>query len=282
MSENGSRLPPDYHTHTELCGHAEGRPADYLRQSLKLHMEQMAATDHCPTPHGYDPENRMSMEDFERYREWVVEAQSAEKHQLLFGVEADFYAGCVSFQDEFLNSYPLDIVLGSVHFQSFWATDKAEQTLFDKDELMPIYRRYYKLVALMAECGLYDVVAHFDLPKKNGRKLPDEEQRKFVLPTLDRIARAGMAIEINTSGLRDKVGEIYPSPQILSWAHEREIPITFGSNAHSPGQVGADFDQAVALALEVGYTHYNSYADRIANPVPLNATDGSSVDVSPA
>jgi histidinol-phosphatase (PHP family) len=182
----------------------------------------------------------------------------------------------VSFQDDFLHAHPLDIVLGSVHYQSFWATDKAEQTLFDKEELIPVYRRYYKLVSLMAECGLYDVVAHFDLPKKNGRKLPDEDQRKFVLPTLDRIARAGMAIEINTSGLRDKVGEIYPSPQILSWAHERDIPITFGSNAHSPGQVGADFDQAVALAREVGYTHYNSYTERIANPVPLNGTNGLS------
>jgi histidinol-phosphatase (PHP family) len=112
MSENGSRLPPDYHTHTELCGHAEGRPADYLRQSLKLHMEQIAATDHCPTPHGYDPENRMSMEDFDRYREWVEEARSAEKQDLLFGLEADFYAGCVSFQDDFLHAHPLDIVLG--------------------------------------------------------------------------------------------------------------------------------------------------------------------------
>ena len=134
----------------------------------------------------------MSMEDFDRYREWVEEARSAEKQHLLFGLEADFYAGCVSFQDDFLHAHPLDIFLGSVHYLSFWATDKAEQTLFDKEELIPVYRRYYKLVSLMAECGLYDVVAHFDLPKKNGRKLPDEEQRKFVLPTLDRIARAGL------------------------------------------------------------------------------------------
>ena len=141
--------------------------------------------------------------------------------------------------------------------------------MYDKEDLIPIYRRYYKLVALMAESGLYDVVAHLDLPKKFGRRLDEEQQRDFVLPALDRIARAGMAIEINTSGLRDAAAEMYPSRQILSWAWEREIPITFGSNAHSPDQVGANFDVAVAIAKEVGYTHYNTYRQRMAESVPL-------------
>lgn len=211
----------------------------------------------------------MAMEDFTRYREWVEEAKLGKKERILFGVEADFYAGCITWHDEFLHSHPLDIVLGAVHYQSFWATEKSEQTLFDKDELIHVYRRYYKLVTLMADCGLYDVVCHLDLPKKHGRKLPDADQRKLVLPTLDRIARSGMAIEINTSGLREKAGEMYPSQQILSWAHERDIPITFGSNAHTPSQVGADFDKAVALARDIGYTHYNSYYQRVVESLPL-------------
>jgi histidinol-phosphatase (PHP family) len=122
----------------------------------------------------------------------------------------------------------------------------------------------------MAESGLYDVVSHFDLPKKRGAKLDHKKQRKMVLPVLDQIRKSGMSIEINTSGLIHEAKEIYPSPEILSWACEREIPIVFGSDAHSPDRVGANFKEAVALAKEVGYTHYNTYSNRVATPVALD------------
>jgi histidinol-phosphatase (PHP family) len=75
-------------------------------------------------------------------------------------------------------------------------------------------------------------------------------------PVLDRIARSGMGIELNTSGLRKPVGEIYPSPLIVSMAREREIPICFGSDAHCPEDVGDRFTLALDLAREAGYTEY--------------------------
>ena len=42
-----------------------------------------------------------------------------------------------------------------------------------------------------------------------------------------------------------------------------------GSDAHTPDRVGANFKEAVALAKEIGYTHYNTYKQRTATPVPL-------------
>ena len=264
-----SQLPPDYHTHCELCKHAEGRPSDYIKAARAGGIEQIAATDHCPTPHQYDPEHRMEIDQFAKYREWIEDARMSNPDRVLFGVEADFYSGCISFLDEFFHEHPLDIVIGSVHFQSYWAHQESERGLFDKEDLKWVYKRYYKLVGLMVESGQYDVVSHFDLPKKRGGKLPHEEQHDMVRPILDKVKKAGMAIEINTSGLIHEAKEIYPSPEILSLAHEREIPITFGSDAHTPDRVGANFKEAVALAKEIGYTHYNTYKQRTATPVPL-------------
>ncbi|MBU4460741.1 MAG: hypothetical protein KJ579_09245, partial [Verrucomicrobia bacterium] len=80
---------------------------------------------------------------------------------------------------------------------------------------------------------------------------------------------AGMSVELNTAGLRRAAREIYPSPLLLAMAHERGIPILFGSDAHQPGDVGRDFDLAVALAREVGYTGYAVYSARCRRMVPL-------------
>ena len=52
------------------------------------------------------------------------------------------------------------------------------------------------------------------------------------------------------------VAEIYPSASIVSLAQERDIPICFGSDAHSPLEVGRDFPAALQLARDSGYTEY--------------------------
>jgi histidinol-phosphatase (PHP family) len=45
-------------------------------------------------------------------------------------------------------------------------------------------------------------------------------------------------------------------------AAQKKVPITFGSDAHAPGEVGLAFGEAVALARSVGYTHYRRFSQR--------------------
>jgi len=59
----------------------------------------------------------------------------------------------------------------------------------------------------------------------------------------------------NTAGLRKGLREIYPSRALLELAAQRKVPITFGSDAHAPGEVGHAFGEALALARSGGYTH---------------------------
>jgi histidinol-phosphatase (PHP family) len=79
-------------------------------------------------------------------------------------------------------------------------------------------------------------------------------------------------MELNTSGLRKPVGEIYPAALIVTLARERDIPICFGSDAHSPEEVGKDFPAALQLARDAGYTHYFRARKREKNLVPLPGT----------
>jgi histidinol-phosphatase (PHP family) len=79
---------------------------------------------------------------------------------------------------------------------------------------------------------------------------------------LDRAARTNVAVELNTAGLRKDCREIYPSRAFLELAARRKIPITFGSDAHAPAEVGSDFAAALDLARSVGYTHWRRFASR--------------------
>jgi histidinol-phosphatase (PHP family) len=65
--------------------------------------------------------------------------------------------------------------------------------------------------------------------------------------------KSGCAIELNTAGLRKDCREIYPSREILQLAFQKGVPITFGSDAHAPEEVGMNFAEAVQLARSVGY-----------------------------
>jgi histidinol-phosphatase (PHP family) len=61
-----------------------------------------------------------------------------------------------------------------------------------------------------------------------------------------------IAVEINTSGLRKPVKEMYPSENILSILSEYKIPLTLGSDAHTPTDVGKDFDRAKEFIRQYG------------------------------
>ena len=60
-------------------------------------------------------------------------------------------------------------------------------------------------------------------------------------------------VEVSTAGLHKPVGELYPHPDFLRACRVRGVPVTLGSDAHSPDLVGRDFDRARELLTSAGY-----------------------------
>lgn len=270
MLTSTGEIIPDYHTHHELCRHAVGRTVDYARAALDNGTLEFAATDHCPTDVQFGKEHRMSLDQFAVYRADVDEARREfPTLTIRFGIEADYYPGCTVFLDQFVKSQPFDIVLGSVHFRDYWSLNKSKRGLSDGDSPIVVWQEYFHLIGKLAETGLYDVVTHLDLPKRFGNPIRDDMLRSCCLPALDKIAQANMAIEINTSGMTHSVSEMYPSGIILSWACERGVGLTFGSDAHSPDRVSDRFADAIAIAREAGYRSARRYSMRTWTEYPL-------------
>mgnify|MGYP000207691428 CR=1 FL=1 len=253
----------DYHLHTVLCKHATGTTADYVEAARERGLEEICFTDHAPAPDGYDPDNRMVLDEFPNYQRWVSESAATTASRVLWGVEADYYPSGLRFLAEWLPRQGFDLVLGSVHYLRDWGFDDPRNLhIWKSVDVVGVWQEYFRLVGEMAATRLFDVVAHLDLPKKFGHRPKDKQVIEMAKPILDRVAESGMALEISTAGLRKPVGEIYPTPFLLELAREREIPICFGSDAHEPEHVGFAFDQAVRLARECGYTAMAQYRQR--------------------
>jgi histidinol-phosphatase (PHP family) len=271
ITASGARLPPDYHTHTVLCKHADGTTREYRETARAIGLTEICFTDHCPEPSGYDPRHRMTLPELPAYYDLVLPLQDGGTPPVLVGLEADYFPGCEPFLTSFLPTQPLDLVMGSVHYIKDWGFDNPNYIkTWESVDLKGVWTEYFKLIRQLVDTNLFDVLSHLDLPKKFGHRLKDRDMKELIQPLLDHVANKGMAFEINTSGWRRDAAEAYPSPLILSLAAEREIPITFGSDAHAPDEVGHRFKDALALALDTGCKETLRYKARTATRVPLS------------
>jgi histidinol-phosphatase (PHP family) len=262
----------DYHVHTALCGHAVGEMSEYVRMAARKGLEEMGFNDHAPTFHVQDPELAMGFDQLPDYVNRVRELQK--KHtrpRIRLGVEADFVPGYEEDLRSLLEQYDFDYVYGSVHIIADWR--------FDDTRLYPDHYRgrepaessrdYFALVRQAAESGLFDVLGHLDLIKKFAH-WPLETGDGILERTVAAIAEAGVCVEVNTSGLRKPCREIYPSQAILALCRRYDVPVTLGSDAHHPREVGMDLDRAVETLKSVGYDQIAAFEGRKMRMVDLD------------
>jgi len=257
----------DYHTHTPLCKHATGTRVAYLKAAERADLTEIGVSDHAPWPEGYDPEWRMAVSEFSEYRKLIDEMSSITSSvKVKYAIEADWVPGQMRELKCNLDREPFDYVIGSIHYTDefpFDNPDKWREIWTSPDKAEWIWHRYYELMFDMVSSGIFNIMGHFDLPKKFGTHPPDSEIIKNTRRKIFQAARDfNMAIEINTAGLRKPANETYPSFSILQEAANSGVLLTFGSDAHSPDEVGSDFSLALRLAKEAGFKHYSSFSLR--------------------
>ena len=248
-------MPPDYHTHTPLCKHAEGHPREYAARAVELGLPELGLSDHSPMREHFD-DWRMEWEDFPRYLEMVDEARAEfPALPIRLGLEVDFLEGGEAWIEELSTKADFDYLIGSVHYMTGgWEVDHPKYIFkFTEGSLEDIWATYFRLYEKAIRTRLFDFMAHPDLPKKFGHR-PAGDLRRFYEPVVQALADTGTAFEINTAGLRKDVREMYPAKHFLELAKSANVQLLINSDAHAPGEVGADFDKAIALAKGVGYT----------------------------
>jgi histidinol-phosphatase (PHP family) len=249
-------MPADYHSHTPLCQHAEGTPAEYVQAAIDAGLSEYGIADHAPVnPEPFD-DWRMLSSQLPDYFAWIEEAKAAADGRITVraGIECDWLPGCEAWVSKLKEKYQWDYLIGSVHYLSDWDFDNpAWLKKWAETDVEDAWNRYWKTYADMAESGLFEILAHPDLIKKFGYR-PSGDLSHWYEPAIDAIATSGCAIEINTSGWHKPCQEAYPAAEFLDLACSAGIPVVISSDAHKPEELGRDFDKAIELAKRAGYT----------------------------
>jgi histidinol-phosphatase (PHP family) len=191
-----------------------------------------------------------AVDDIDRYCDFV-----RDQTDLRLGIEADFIPGREERMRSLLEQRDWDYVVGSIHFLADGALDYDKYDVWNHARSADhVWKTYFTWLGELAATGMYDILAHPDLVKHWGkeRPWPDKDLRFYYDIAMEQIAESGIAVEVSTAGLRKPVGEIYPDLAFLEMVVDAGNPIALSSDAHTPEQLGFEYEQALELLDGVG------------------------------
>ncbi len=257
--------------HTPLCRHAQGEPTELAAQAVRVGLTEIGFSDHAPMPQDDFDDWRMKASELAVYVAKVEQARlEYPELAIKLALEVDYLPGYEAWIRELSAAHPWDYLIGSVHYISeTWAIDSPYQLAEWKNrDPLQVWTAYFERLTMAANSGLFDIIGHADLCKKFCF-YPSTDCSSLFTNFLQAAKKSGVAIELNTAGLRKDCKEIYPSPQILRLACEIGILITFGSDAHAPTEVGMNFPEAISLAKTCGFTAFTKFHQRNPEVVHL-------------
>ncbi len=279
----------DYHVHCDYSVDAEGSAAEYVARAVKMGVRRICFTTHCDLEPGrrhHDGRVRVAGKIIDVTSDWlesyigdVREAAgrvAADETEVHCGLEIGFVPGIEKMIEDFVAPFDFDFILGGIHtLRGIDIVSTRESAEYFKERTpRQVCEDYYSYVAEAVAFGLFDSIAHLDIYKKCGLDFYGSDLNKahrgLLEPALEKIAGAGLALEVNSAGLRKGRSQPYPSPDILGEASEAGVTgLTLGSDCHSPEEIASDIDTCIGLARDAGYSEVIAFAARKPFIIPF-------------
>lgn len=258
----------DCHCHSEWSFDGCESTDDMCRQAIENGIDVIAITDHCEANGWNNPEES----EFGNFAELIPQSVAhikesqnkyAGKIKLLRGLELGQAMQDLNAAEKALALDDFDFVLASVHnvrnMRDFYWLDYEKLSV---DELLKIY---FNEILEVAKWNRFDSLAHLTYPLRyiSGESGITVDMSRYFGIT-DEIFKTlignGKALEVNTSGLRQKLGKTMPNKELLE--RYRELGgkyITVGSDAHRREDIGSGISEALKLLRETGFTKYHYF-----------------------
>jgi histidinol-phosphatase (PHP family) len=238
----------DYHVHVVAHGEysfSQERVNEFLDRAVERGIQEIGLSDH---------DQYADQIDIELFKK--IQTAHRNNIDIRLGLEVDYIPGREEQIQEIIHRKEYDYIIGSVHFIDGWGFDHPDfRDGFDHRDIDEIYSRYAELLTKMVQSGFFDIVGHLDLIKIWGHRPRRKSSLHYLEPVLRVIKKHGLAVEINSAGLRKTVEELYPAPKLVEMMFNYNIPLTFGSDAHNPEQMGEGLAEAYRSARRAGYRY---------------------------
>lgn len=178
--------------------------------------------------------------------------------KILKGMEVDFFSS-PEWWDGFQASLQIlkpDYLIGSAHFIEY------KNSLYNVHDLknsspaeqQKLLHQYWQNERNAASSGLFDFMAHIDLPKKVGLGL-DEYWIEEEQNTIATIKENNIKVELNTSFFKFGT-EPYPSTRIMRLLAQYNIPVLISDDAHNTERLTEHFELTEQIAQNCGIKNF--------------------------
>lgn len=254
----------DSHTHSENSFDGESSVSKLCEEAEKKDMMGFCITDHyeCMVP-----EQRSEV----RIRNSVLETARARQvlgscTVLTSGIEIGQATRNFEEAEKILNAFKFDFVIGSLH------CDRDSDDYFYVDfthlDVDIILDRYYKEMLELCRWGKFDVLGHITYPLRyiTGKyhiKVDMNQYDNIIQEIYKVLISKNKGIEINTSGLRNELGEASPTLKYVKMFKDCGGQIvTIGSDAHKAEDIGANINEGMQILKDAGFNTFAFYKKR--------------------
>ena len=256
----------DYHIHTSF---SDGRdtPEASIRAAVRMGFREIGFSDHLH-PVGKPLDWYMNHDRLPEYCDEII--RLGKEHRdiaVRLGIEIDYIPGMEKKTAEFIDAYPFDYVIGSVHYLGVETVDLGPEFYIGRDIDM-IYENYFNLVCEAASAGLFDIIGHPDLVRIHRFK-PDKDISFLYRMMAAAFDDHDVAFELNTNGRNKPIRDFYPDRKYLDMFEEHKVPVCVNSDAHFPERTGQYFDEAYELLKRSGYREMAVFRNRERYLIPF-------------
>ena len=177
---------------------------------------------------------------------------------------------------EALQGRDYDFVIGSIHnirgYEDFFFLDYSQVAPDFIDQLLTTYwEEELEVIAW----GQFDTLAHLTYPLRyiqgeHGIPVDLAKHQEAIDQIFRALIDAGKALEVNTSGYRQKIGR--PLPDLPLVRRYRELGgelVTLGSDAHCTQDLGKGIEEGMEMLREAGFRYVALYEQRKPILLPL-------------
>lgn len=277
----------DCHTHTQFSVDSDADISEIIEKACCLGLAAYAVTDHCECNRWYSEEHYPDEDTYRYYNfgndfENSVSAATKLKEKyagrlnLICGVEMGQATHDFDVAEKIVSDNRVDFVIGSMH--QLPKTEDFAFIEYDKMSGQDIYdlaERYFLEINKLCKWGKFDVLGHLTyilryMKGTAGIDLDISPFDEIIADSFKMLTEKGRGIEINTSGLRQKYGDVFPSLKYVNMFRELggEI-LSIGSDAHTVADLGNGITEGAEIALEAGFKYLCYFTERKPNFVKI-------------
>ncbi|SMB89728.1 histidinol-phosphatase (PHP family) [Desulfonispora thiosulfatigenes DSM 11270] len=249
----------DYHVHTHNSFDSTETMLGHCERAVEMGLKEIVFTEHFDL-NPYD--EGLGHFNYEKYAKEIGECREVYGDKILIkkGLELGEPHLYKTRHEEMLKDKDFDFLLGSVHYLG----DTVLHSDYTGRKEEVVYEQFFSEVLNSAKKGDFHILGHIDVLKRyvpsNYKKFMAKDHEEMIREILKETIKNDKGIEVNTSGIRQAVGDYLPTLEIVKWYHELGGNIiTVGSDAHTAKHVGMHIKEAIDALREMGFKTISTY-----------------------